>query len=123
MLALLLSAALWAQLSDQTGPKAAAPQLSTKVYEREDTQEIKAKVKSIREVRGDLEVTFESEKYRSYYTVEAGPSFKAFKETLERSKAPNGAPVTVTIDNSDVIKSVHLDSQAAGSKAKVFEGE
>lgn len=123
MLPLLLSAALWAQLTDQSGPKAAAPALSTKVYEREDTQEIKAKVKSIREVRGDLEVTFESDKFRSYYTVEQGPSYKGFKEALERSKAPGGPQVTVTIDNSDVIKSVSTNSNAPAAKAKVFVGE
>lgn len=123
MLALILSAALWAQLTEQLGPKAAAPALSTKVYAREEDQEITAKVKSIREVRGDLEVTFESDKYRSFYTVDGAANVKAFKATLEQSRAPGGPTVTATIDNSDMIKSVHLNTKGAAAKAKVFEGE
>ncbi len=73
-----------------------------------------AKVRVVRDLSGDTEVFFEGAKAKGAYTLpQTTKGYAGFLQSLEASRKPSGAAVSVTADAEKRITSVELQKQAA----------
>lgn len=78
-----------------------------------------AKVRVVRDLSGDTEVFFEGAKAKGAYTLpQTTKGYAGFLQSLEASRKPSGAAVSVTADNEKRITSVELQKSAASDQPK-----
>ena len=84
--------------------------LDTNLYEKEPDKMVSfsSKVRVVREIEGDVEVFFESDKAHGAYTLpHSMKDYATALESLQESEKGSGPPVTVNVDeDTKVIKSV-----------------
>lgn len=91
--------------------------LSNQLFESENkTEGFSAKVKLIREDNEGMEVFFISEKQKGgYVLLRSNANYAAFLKELEKSKKPQGPPVTIQADSDKRITHVEKVVESKGS--------
>lgn len=93
--------------------------MNTQLFEPESenkTESFTAKVKLIREDNDGMEVFFMSEKQKGGYTLlRSNANYAAFLRELEKSKEPQGPPVSVQADSEKHITHVEKITESKDS--------
>lgn len=93
--------------------------MNTQLFEPESenkTESFTAKVKLIREDNDGMEVFFMSEKQKGGYTLlRSNANYAAFLRELEKSKKPQGPPVSVQADSEKHITHVEKITESKDS--------
>lgn len=107
-----------------TAPQKPGKTKSHSVYDGEAATSFTAKVKALRDLRGETEVFFEHPRYKSPYSLPAGARQGEFMKWLERSAKPGGPQVKIQVDDQDRITSVEMaDGDAKSSSVQAPSDE